>query len=87
MAGNVEELTSSWDLATGRVVVSKGGSWLRGWAQFDARHSDTRPGQSASFLLGFRCVRSASVHHVLGESTQGDEHARHRSHSSDVGAD
>ncbi len=67
-AGNVEEMTSSWHLTTGRVVVTKGGSWLDDWERLDFTWSDTRPGQTSSFLLGFRCARSASSRHVHNQS-------------------
>jgi formylglycine-generating enzyme required for sulfatase activity len=65
MVGNVGEMTSSWDLDVGRVVVSKGQCWLEDWQHFDAALAYTHPQPSASYLTGFRCVRSADVPSAL----------------------
>lgn len=60
LIGAVQEATSTWDLATGEVIVTKGAAWLDHWSTADPALAIGHPARAASYLLGFRCARSAA---------------------------
>lgn len=70
LIGNTREMTSTWDLETGWVVVVKGASWLDDSNQFDPATAFTQPGTTGSYHIGFRCVRSAVAAHLRPTSNK-----------------